>query len=90
MIFSTIIVLYAQICSDLGLINDGLLELNDFISFIPIIFLNGYDRYSEPIVFYRILDKFHYSGVIIRCFYFKPNFMCYHRKIGNNNGGIKI
>jgi len=68
MIFSMIIVLYAQICIDLGLIHDGLLELNDYISFIPIKFLNGYDRYSEPIVFFRILDKFHYSGVILGAF----------------------
>ena len=63
-----IIVLYAQICIDLGLINDGLLELNDYISFIPIKFNNDYDRYSEPIVFFRILDKFHYSGVILGAF----------------------
>lgn len=68
MIFLMIIVLYALICIDLGLINDGLLELNDYISFIPIKFLNGYDRYSEPIVIFRILDKFHYSGIILGAF----------------------
>jgi len=68
MIFSMIIVFYAQICIELGLINDGLLELNDYISFIPIKFFNGYDRYSEPIVIFRILDKLHYSGVILGAF----------------------
>ena len=68
MMFSMILVLYAQICIDLGLINDGLLELNNYISFIPLKLLNGYDKYSEPIVIFRILDKFHYSGVILVAF----------------------
>lgn len=67
-IFFMIMALYAQICIDFGLINDGLLELNDYISSVPIIFPDGYDRYSKPIVIFRILDKFHYSGVIFGAF----------------------
>ena len=48
-----LIVLYAQICIDMRLINDGLLELNDYLSFIPLIMLDGYENYSSPIVIFR-------------------------------------
>ena len=68
MFFFMIMALYALICIDLGLISDGLLELNDYISFIPIIFPNGYDRYSKPIIIFRILDKSQYSGVVLGAF----------------------
>lgn len=66
--FLMLIVLYAQICIDLRLINDGLLEFNDYLSFLPLKMLEGYDRYTTPIVLFRFLDKFNYSFVIFGAF----------------------
>lgn len=64
LIFFMIITGYALICNDIGLINDDLYELNEYLSFIPLKFDDN-DRYPEPIILLRHLDKFNCNPVIL-------------------------
>lgn len=60
-------VIYAQICIDLGLINDGLYELNGYISFVPIKIPNN-EKYPQPVKLFRILNKLNFNPVILVAF----------------------
>ncbi len=62
--FFMLILLYALICTDLGLINDGLYELNKYLSFIPLILPNN-DKFPKPIIIFRLLDKFNFNPIIL-------------------------
>jgi len=64
MIFFMVITLYALICIELGIIRDRLYELNEYLSFVPLKF-HDTDRYPEPIIIFRHLDKFDFSLVIL-------------------------
>jgi hypothetical protein len=91
MMFFIIITLYASICVDFGFINDELYELNEYLSFFPLKF-HETDRYPEPIILLRHLNKFNFNPVILGalsinqlCCYLVCNALADYPKIQSRN-----
>lgn len=98
LMFFMIITGYAAICIDFGLINDGLYELNEYLSFIPLKFHDS-DRYPEPIILLRHLNKFNFNPVILGaliinqlCSYLVCNVLADYPKVqaSHNHGVITL
>lgn len=63
-IFLLSLPIYILICTDLGLTNNGLYELNKYISLVPIK-VPGYTDYQAPMLLFQQLNKMNFKPVII-------------------------